>query len=155
MKHLWYTDRRKEALQRLIRLCDVVDLTSHCESYGDNALRASCWLELGEWQIEENVVPNASIPETLQIEVLSEFKRAKLMDGGYKAWHNWALLNFRIAQQVNDGAETNAHNHKVLPISSLQRKHVMIAIKAFVNAICLVTKRWSASVQQYILNFLT
>jgi len=35
------------------------------------------------------------------------------------------------------------------------RNHVIAAVKGFVTAICLGTKRWSASVQQDMLNFLT
>jgi len=149
------TDRREEALHRLNRLCDVVDLTTHCESIEDNSLRSACWLELGEWKIEENITPNAFISEPLQVEVLSEFKRATLMDGGYKAWHNWALLNFRIAQQLNESDDGNGNKRKGVPVSSSQRNHVVVAIKSFVSAISLGTKRWSASVQQDMLNFLT
>lgn len=155
MKHLWLTDRRSEALHRLDKLCDVVDLTSHCESIEEQSLRSACWLELGEWKIEETSSPNAYIPDVLQVEVLSEFKRATLMNGGYKAWHNWALLNFRIAEQLNEADEANGNRRKnSLPTSS-QRNHVITAMKSFVNAISLGTKRWSASVQQDMLNFLT
>jgi FKBP12-rapamycin complex-associated protein len=153
LKHLWLTDRRDEALQRLSRLCDVVDLTSHCES-GDNRLRSACWLELGEWKIETGAT-NSFIPEMVQVDVLCEFKRATLMDGGYKAWHNWALLNFRIAQQISEGDDFNGVRRRGAPVSVSQRNHVVIAIKSFVNAISLGTQRWSASVQQDMLNFLT
>ncbi|KAL3924907.1 MAG: hypothetical protein SGILL_000756 [Bacillariaceae sp.] len=151
LKHLWLTDRREEALHRMKRLCDVVDLTTHCESIGDNTLRASCWLELGEWQLEESISPSAFLPERMQVEVLSDFKRAKLMDGGYKAWHNWGLLNFRIAQHITE--KSNYNETKRIPHS--QSNHVVVAIKAFVRAISLGTKKWSASVQQDMLNFLT
>lgn len=141
-------------MQRLSRLCDVVDLTSHCESIGDNRLRSACWLELGEWKIE-TTARNSFIPEMVQVDVLCEFKRATLMDGGYKVWHNWALLNFRIAQQITQGGDGNEVTRRGTPVSVSQRNHVVTAIKSFVNAISLGTKRWSASVQQDMLNFLT
>mmetsp|Transcript_48383 Transcript_48383/g.54822 ORF Transcript_48383/g.54822 Transcript_48383/m.54822 type:complete len:3288 (-) Transcript_48383:257-10120(-) len=155
LKHLWLTDRRDEALHRLSRLCDVVDMTSHCESIGDQSLRSACWLELGAWKIQESTAPNSFLPELLQVEVLSEFKRATLMNGGYKAWHNWALLNFRIAEQLNESDDGNGNRRKNSPVSSSQKNHVVTAIKSFVNAISIGTKRWSASVQQDMLNFLT
>ena len=152
---MWLTDRRSEALHRLGKLCDVVDLTSHCESTEEQSLRSACWLELGEWKLEETSSPNSYIPEALQVEVLSEFKRAALMNGGYKAWHNWALLNFRIAEQLNETDDANGNRRKNSLSTSSQRNHVVTAMKSFVNAISLGTKRWSASVQQDMLNFLT
>jgi serine/threonine-protein kinase mTOR len=155
VKHLWLTDRKEEALHRLKRLCDAVDMTTHCEAIQDNALRASCWLELGEWQIEEHITPTSFLPVKMQIEVLSNFKRATIMDGGYKAWHNWALVNFRIAQQMSETEDSNGKRRKGSPIPQSQKNHVIVAIKAFVSAISLGTKKWSASVQQDMLNFLT
>jgi serine/threonine-protein kinase mTOR len=155
LKHLWLTDRRHDALQRLNRLCDVVDMVANCESQCDNSLRSACWLELGEWKLEGTSAPNTHIPETLQVEVLSEFKRATMMDGNYKSWHNWALLNFRIAQQMNGAEEGSAGRRRgVAVVPPSQRNHVVAAIKSFVTAISLGTKRWSASVQQDMLNFL-
>ena len=148
-------------MHRLSRLCDVVDLVSHCEPVKDGSkLRAACWLELGEWKIEEMTAPGMQVEESLQIEVLCEFKRATMMDGcGYKAWHAWALLNFRLALQINerDDAPSNSSGgrRRGAPTSSAQRNHAVTAIKAFVNAISLGTKRWSASVQQDLLNLLT
>jgi len=155
LKHLWFTDRRDDALQRLDRLCDVVDMVSHCEPTCDYSLRSACWLELGEWKLEGKSAPNSSIPVHLQVEVLAEFKRATIMDGNYKAWHNWALLNFRIAQQMNaidESSERRRRGTGAVPIS--QRNHVVAAITSFVTAISIGTKRWSASVQQDMLNFL-
>lgn len=100
--------------------------------------------------------PNKFIPETLQVEVLSAFKRAKLMEGSYKSMHSFALVNFRIAQQMNGAEEGTVWQRSVLPSTpASQRNHVIAAIKSFVTAISLGTKRWSASVQQDMLNFLT
>jgi FKBP12-rapamycin complex-associated protein len=155
LRHLWLTEQKDEALHRMKRLCDVVDLTTHCESINDHTLCASCWLEYGEWQIEENITPNAFIPKKLQAEVLSDFKRAKLLDGSYKAHHNWGLLNFRIAQHMGESSIDSKRKRKGASIFISQRNHVVVAIKAFVRAISLGTKSWSASVQQDMLNFLT
>lgn len=153
------TDRRDEAMTRLSRLCDVVDLVAHCERVEDKQLRASCWLELGEWKIDEMTSPGTHIPEHMQIDVLCAFKRAIMMDTqGYKSWHAWALLNFRLAQQMNE-REDNPNNpserRRGSPTSTSQTNHVITAIRGFVKAISLGTKRWSASVQQDMLNLLT
>ena len=99
------------------------------------------------------------------MEVLTAYKRATASTNcGYKAWHAWALINFRLAQQMHDNlgyrAQTSYNsNDPSLRSSSLTsktlRNHVIAAVKGFVTAICLGTKRWSASVQQDMLNFLT
>lgn len=158
LKHLWLTDRKDEALQRLSRLCDVVDLVAQCEGVDHDGLRGACWLELGEWKIEEMTSRGKNLPEPLQVEVLCEFKRATMMDSsGYKAWHSWALLNFRLALQIHERDEDQAYmgQTRSVPSSTAQRNHVTTAIKGFVKAISLGTKRWSASVQQDMLNLLT
>jgi len=160
LKHLWLTDRRGEAVDRLGRLCDVVDLVSNCESIpGNNYIRSSCWLELGEWKMEEKIIPGKHISGPLQVEILCDFKRASMIVGcGYKAWHAWALLNFRLALQMDereditlDGSLQSRDDQD----PDAQRKHVVSAIKGFFSAISLGTKRWSASVQQDMLNLLT
>eukprot|EP00980_Cylindrotheca_fusiformis_P012607 scaffold3084_cov144-Cylindrotheca_fusiformis.AAC.55 len=82
-----------------------------------------------------------------------------MMNGrGYKAWHAWALLNFRLALQMNDrdsGATNGVGRFRGMQRSNAQNSHVITAIKGFFNAIGLGTKRWSASVQQDMLNLLT
>lgn len=153
VKHLWATDKREEAMHRLSRLSGVVDLVSNCEEGQDNSLRVGCWLELGEWNLDNAMTPNSSIPDALQVDVLGAFKRAisSPSAAGYRAWHAWALLNFRIAQQLDD---ERAAWHEQSPSRSI-RNHVVVAVKGFVNAISVGTKRWSASVQQDMLNLLT
>lgn len=110
--------------------------------------------------MEEMISPSQHIPEPLQIEVLCEFKRATMMNGrGYKAWHAWALLNFRLALQLNerDDGHTSGGGGRSRGVqnSEAQKSHAITAIKGFFNAISLGTKRWSASVQQDMLNLLT
>jgi FKBP12-rapamycin complex-associated protein len=157
VKHLWSSDRRDEAMHRLKRLSAVVDLVSHCENVTDDSMQGACWLELGEWKLEQAAAPSSLITDQLQVEVLSAFKRATASStSGYKAWHSWALLNFRIAQQISEsddpkqGRATTSH-----AVSKTLRNHVVAAVNAFINAISLGTKRWSASVQQDMLNLLT
>lgn len=148
-------DQRDEAMNRLGHLCDVVDLISHCEQVEDSSLRVECWLKLGEWKLAEGTRRvetcrgNGSvIPESLQIDVLTAYKRATSTTScGYEAWHSWALLNFRIAQQLCERDDASSARSLT--------NHVIAAVKGFVNAISLGTKRSSASVQQDMLNLLT
>jgi len=164
IKHLWAMDHREEAMRRLACLSDVVDLVAHCEHSQDNTLRVSCWLRLGDWKVAGNP-PGTPLPEPLQAEVLTAYKRATASTGsGYRAWHSWALINFRLAQQIDESmtvrTDSNATSGAVrtrgAKISTKNlRNHVVAAVKGFVQAISLGTKRWSASVQQDMLNFLT
>lgn len=166
VKHLWAMDNHEEAMDRLARLSDVVDLTSHCERKPNNSLRVACWLKLGEWKIAGSTSPASSLPEALQMDVLTAYKRATAADGsGYRAWHAWALLNFRLAKQCYEssnhrddanGLSGPRTRQRQSAVSSRSlRNHVVAAVKGFVKAISLGTKRWSASVQQDMLNLLT
>jgi len=157
VKHLWFTQRRHDALRRCGRLCEVMDMVSHCENVKDSELLSSCWVELGEWKIAENVSPSSFIPEDLQVEVLTAFKQATMLPGcGYKAWHSWALLNFRIALQSIGSEHASQSNRQGRAASDrMLRNHVVAAVNGFVNAVSLGTVKWSASVQQDLLNLLT
>jgi len=165
VKHLWAVGETKQAMERLTSLANVVDMIAHCQESQGNNLRVACWLKLGEWKIEELHPPGAPLTESKQKEVLMAFKRATANNSSrYKAWHAWALINFRLAQQISESRQhfvniSNVNNmNKVRPTSiSLKalRNHVVAAVQGFVQAICLGTKRWSASVQQDLLNFLT
>lgn len=155
VRHLWHTDRRDEAINRLSYLADVVEMVSRCENVSDTSLRVRCWLELGEWKLWRAALPgSSSISEPLQADVLTAFKRATLHENcGYKAWHAWALLNFRIAVQITDGHDMNDGTNR--RIQTTVRNHVVAATRGFVNAISQGTKKWCASVQQDLLDLLT
>jgi len=142
-------------MTRLQNLCEVVDMISHCEGVVDNSLRVSCWLELGDWKLSEAATPNTLIGERLQLDVLTAYKRATLLDDcGYRAWHAWALLNFRIAVQIGEGDSSNTTRSRNA-VEKTQRNHVVTAVRGFVNAISLGKRKQSALVQQDLLNLLT
>ena len=161
VKHLWFTERKEEAVTRLTYLSDVVDMVGHCEGVTDTSLRVGCWLELGEWKIKQAESPGTFLSDSLpiQVEVLTTFKRASLLSScGYRAWHNWALLNLRIAlQQQRDRDDPSSSNERASGSqpSRATKNHVIAAVKGFVNAVNLGTRKWSASVQQDLLNLLT
>jgi FKBP12-rapamycin complex-associated protein len=139
-------------MDRLLRLSNVVDLVSRCEDVKDDSIQVACWLELGEWKLEQAASPNAVIIEQLQVEVLTAYKRAISSSScGYKACHSWALLYFRIAQQISERDDATQRRRSSHESSRTLRNHVVAAVSGFVYAVSLGTKRWSASVQQDML----
>ncbi len=156
IKHLWATDRRSEALERLGYLCRLVDLTTHYgqEKPEHDVLRMSCWLRYGDWKIAGNP-PGTILNEGLAIDVLISYKRAAdVISSSYRAWHSWALINFRLAEQIYASDKDPSESKQVKPVTMLQ-SHVIAAVQGFVKAISVGTKRWSASVQQDMLNLLS
>ena len=106
VKHLWSMEQREEAIHRLERLCDVVDIVTHCEKLADRSISVACWLEISDWKIEDQTSPNAPMPPPLQRSVLFSLKRARSSPScGYRAWHSWGLLNFRLAEQLKEQDE--------------------------------------------------
>jgi serine/threonine-protein kinase mTOR len=156
VKHLWSMDRRVEAIHRLERLCCIVDIVYHCQRQSDKSLGVACWLELSECKIDEQVSPNSHMTIPLQYSVLFALKRAILSPAcGYKAWHAWALVNFRLAEQLHEQEETSTNRPRHQSSLNSLANHVIAAAQGFSNAISLGTKRWIASVQQDMLNLLT
>jgi tetratricopeptide (TPR) repeat protein len=154
IKHLWATERRDEAMTRLSLLCNIVDLTTHCgETKTSNELRIKCWLRYGDWKLALNP-PGSDLPDSLATDVLVAYKRATdvAVSDNYRAFHSWALINFRLAEQLNDKDRGTTSPSKP---SSIIQHHVIAAVKGFVRAISVGTKRWSASVQQDLLNLLS
>lgn len=155
LKLYWFTNRKEEAVSRLERLSKVVDLATSCQENPDKTLQVKCWLQLGDWKLKRASVPGVNrIPERLQAEILTSYKRATMSEEmRYLSWHAWALLNFRIAQQIRNNEEsldiTNQSSSKHL------RNHVIAGAQGFANAISLGTKNVSASVQQDLLNLAT
>ena len=134
-------------MNRLSLLCNIVDLTTQCGHATDQteALRMNCWLRKGDWKIDL-LPPGATLTESLSAEVVVAYKRATdavtERKSSYRAWHSWALINFRLAEQSDER-------------STAVRSHIIAAVKGFVRAISVGTKRWSASVQQDMLNLLS
>ena len=69
-------DQCEEARHRLERLCDVVDLVSHCEKRKASALSVACWLELADYKMEDATLLSASLPQNFQVCVLVALVRA-------------------------------------------------------------------------------
>jgi len=163
LKHLWLMNNRDEALNRLGLLANVVDLIAHFEGQAMKELRTSCWLKVSEWRIDSAHNRDLSLTSSTQTEILIALKRATFQNyDGYKSWHAWSLFNFRLAQQHDEVRLNNKKTRPTTAISSLEKTnssiqtaHVIASVKGFVKAICFGTKRWSASVLQDLLNFLS
>ena len=156
VKHLWFTDRKEEAMSRLSCLCEMVDMISHFGNASDTSLRVACWLELGDWKIAHAATPGSFLSESLQAEALSTYKRATMLDDcGYRAWHAWALLNFRIALQKQERSDSLNGRPPLVNGDRSLRNHLVASVHGFVNAINIGSRKWSASVQQDLLNMLT
>jgi len=162
VKHMWATGRTKQAMRRLELLCDTIDLVSHCKNITNNQLRMKCWLKLGNWKLS-TITGGAKLEPELQFEVIKSYKRATLAGSDhYKSWHAWALLNFRLTKQWKKYGQRDAimpglssHTRHTHTPSRYLRNHIVASAQGFLKAISLGKKRWSASVQQDILNFLT
>ena len=145
------------AIDRLIHLSDVVDMISHWKSEYGRELRDSCWIQLGEWKYSKQSI---AVEQGCN-DILMAFKRATAENSNnYKAWHNWGLINFRLAQNEKNQTPFNtsgsiASVEKINYPSITMRNHVVAAVEGFVKAVCLGTKRWTGAVQQDLLNFLS
>lgn len=134
-----------------------------------------CWLKYGQCKLRSNP-PSEPLSDALAAEVILSYKRAtESNESDYRAWHSWALINFRLAEQIHGSDKEQSSNRN--PESVLLHNHVIAAVKgkawtgktflreitlctqfvslAFVLAISMGTKRWSASVQQDMLNLLS
>jgi FKBP12-rapamycin complex-associated protein len=151
-----------DAINSLSKLANIIELIAHFNKSYDPELRVKCWAKLGEWKFAQSP-PGKSLMGTEMHEILGAFKRCTVYDRhGYRSWHNWAMVNFRLAQQYDDTKENVLYAYKLshkskLPsnFSAVLQNHIKTAIHAFIKAIALGTKRWSALVQQDLLNFLS
>ena len=168
LNHLWATGNREEAMSRLENLSAVVEIVANCEKGQNDFLRAACWLKLGDWKLEQSSPAGIPLSGDLQMEVLLAYKKATVAKADdYRAWHAWALMNFRLAQHCHEvychrsdsGISLSTPGITRPKASTLQstnvKNHVIAAVQGFVKAVSYGTKRWSASVQQDTLNLLT
>lgn len=141
LKHLWATGHREDALFRLEKLSDVVELIAICEKSQNNHLRAACWSKLGDWTLEHSSPAGSiSLNRTQTMEVLLAYKKATASKADdYRAWHAWALMNFRLAQSYSEGSVARP---KASSSQNSTKNHVLAAVHGFVKAVSYGTKRW-------------
>ncbi len=137
------------------------DLAAKCHHYGDEseAFQLSCWLKCGDWRLALRPL-GAQLSDSVATDVLVSYKRAieagqRSSSSSYRAFHSWALLNFRLAEQLSGNEKIRAGTSMANKSPTVIKSHVIVAVKGFVQAISVGTKRWSASVQQDMLDFLS
>jgi len=149
VKHLWATEHREEAASRLEAFCCVVNMmrqktrstVSTSLRAGYESLSVASWLELGDWKRQGQ--SSKKVDEVARTFGLATYQHATSHENcGYQAWHKWGAMNYQLIGRENQS-------------SALSVSHIEAAVIGFVCAINVGTRKWSASVQQDLLNLLT
>ncbi|RHY28067.1 hypothetical protein DYB32_006287 [Aphanomyces invadans] len=98
LKHLWADNKEEVALRQLHSLIHVLEQDQSNEYV---PLRVQAYTQLGKWQV--TMMEPRTHNEQLYDQVLDCLKTATQLDPtNYKAWHEWALMNFRAAEASKD-----------------------------------------------------
>lgn len=141
-KHCWRAGREADALLRAEGLSQAL---AGLDDDDSRKLRARCLLRVGDWKLASQECTMRQ-----QKEAADAFRAAASLDGSsYKAWHAWALANYRAVQRAT---------RRRTDIAALARPEVraqlVAAARGFVKALSLGTRRRAASAQQDLLNLL-
>ncbi|OQR80931.1 Phosphatidylinositol kinase (PIK-L2), partial [Thraustotheca clavata] len=99
LKHLWAENKEELALRQLHFLIEALE--AYDESDELVALRVQAYTQLGKWQVALTEPKKHS--DTLFDQVLSCLNTATRLDPtNGKAWHEWALMNFRATESSRD-----------------------------------------------------
>jgi FKBP12-rapamycin complex-associated protein len=159
-KHLWAVGaRHDEALQGMSELANRLSLYPCTDSV--RKLLVKSLLKCGDWRLAR-ISAGRVLDRTTQQAVLESYQSAKELDNdSYKGWHAWAMVNFRIMEQLmqQTGRRTSFSATQPRPIgggggSNQLVQSAVAAAKGFLRAVALGRKRWSGSVQQDLLNLL-
>ncbi|RHY15363.1 hypothetical protein DYB36_008895 [Aphanomyces astaci] len=106
LKHLWADNKEEIALKQLQSFIHVLE-QDHTNDYV--SLRVQAYTQLGKWQMTM-MEPKLHHEMQRYDQVLECLKTATVLDPtNYKAWHEWALMNFRAAEASKDDSYvTNA-----------------------------------------------
>lgn len=144
----WYVGRRTEAVQELERLLETIPPN-------DTQLKVRCLLKLGQWKLAI-AGPGENVDMRTRDEVLQLYHRATVLDpNSYRAWHEFALANYRGSQEMRTSLQSRAQRVPAQPTTQHLKPLLVSATQGLLRAIALGTKSWSASVQQDMLCLLT
>jgi serine/threonine-protein kinase mTOR len=164
VKFVWAHGEKHEALQRLSEL--IRNLPAE-----DVKLRVRCLLKLGEWELAR-LLPGAVLEPSVYRKVADAYQAATHLDAcSYSGWHSWALVNFRMVEQLTNAQLPQAQRRMqrgaagLSASSSYRRTQVLdtrpllsystAAAQGLLRAISLGRRRYCASVQQDLLCLLT
>eukprot|EP00981_Chlorochromonas_danica_P010478 scaffold3243_cov173-Ochromonas_danica.AAC.11 len=172
LKQQWSIGEKQSALQGLESLVRNSRSTSSIE--GDHSY-LSCLLKLGEWKVAI-LDPGQTVDSSTRLEVLSLYSKATLVDpNSYQAWHQWGLSNYRAIEEArafgkkSTATATGNNNNNSLtdgnsgnkspkiPIFAKDQINMLAAnaVKGFMRALMLGTRRFSSSVTQDMLCILS
>ncbi|CAK5017836.1 unnamed protein product, partial [Aphanomyces euteiches] len=101
LKHLWAENKEEVALKQLHSLIHVLEQDQSNEYV---SLRVQAYTQLGKWQVTL-MEPRGAQTDHLYDQVLDCLRTATQLDPtNYKAWHEWALMNFRAAEALKGEA---------------------------------------------------
>jgi hypothetical protein len=180
LKQQWVKSNRLEALQELDNMVKTIPAVEHHSSNNADSSYLSCLLKLGEWKIGI-LDPGKPVDINTRMEVLALYSRATAVDPtSYRAAHQWALSNYRAVEELkgsfigrsgvgalnNSSVKGNNTIHRPLSNNSASPQHpqmskeqinsfVINAIKGFMRALSLGTRKFSSSVMQDMLCILS
>ncbi|KAH6595655.1 hypothetical protein BASA61_003754 [Batrachochytrium salamandrivorans] len=143
LKHLWATGQREAAYVQMKEFTNGLvsklggsprnDLALHLDASntkdGVSSLSsqlARCFLKLGDWQI----ALNDEITDDIIPEILRSYLAATQCDRDwYKAWHAWALANFKVLVH-------HEKQHQSIP-SNILISHVVPSVQGFFRSIAI------------------
>jgi len=134
-------------------------LDQHQLPHDDISLLVRCYLKYGRWTYSNG---DYKLREDVIGQSLEAFKCATDIDvDNYKAWHAWALMNFRAVEYYNKsliGAANNVANpgfsEKEI-MTAKMNKYIVPAVRGFFQSISLGQSGDSRNVLQDILRLLT
>ena len=93
LKQLWDDGSRQHALDRM------QSFVHEPRSTQDPKLAAKSWLKLGQWQRALLTETHALDAQSINVILRSLGHATELNPESYKAWHEWAMLNFEAVSQ--------------------------------------------------------
>jgi len=172
LQHLYAAGYQKEAYNRACDLINSETLDPERKRMHDSLtpqevekLKAACYLKLGTWQIsmlddwfdgreamgasksEQHRIDRAAQYAAVIPQVLNYFHAATVCDmNSYKAWHEWAMMNFRVVKHGNSNTagsssssanSPHGHHSGHYPTPSVNTQHIVAAIDGFFRSIWL------------------
>ncbi|TMW66398.1 hypothetical protein Poli38472_004163 [Pythium oligandrum] len=135
LQHLWYENREDIALKQINHFIEALERHQGDESNEELIkLRVQVYIQLGEWQM--------SLPEPRKQgdgsfdQVIGYLETATKLDPtNHRAWHEWALMNFRAMEStVKDQADSNQ-----------VKRYASSAIQGFFRSIAFGYKRFDVT----------
>eukprot|EP01125_Pyxidicula_operculata_P012255 TRINITY_DN4020_c0_g1_i2.p1 TRINITY_DN4020_c0_g1~~TRINITY_DN4020_c0_g1_i2.p1 ORF type:complete len:2409 (-),score=332.13 TRINITY_DN4020_c0_g1_i2:1267-8115(-) len=124
---LWHTNSHKLAFDKMEEWASSFTTADETVS---RKQQARCYIKLAEWQLK---LHDRNLNETVIPQMVRYCKNALENDGEwYRAWHTWAILNYRVLSYYTKQNENqpSSSNPKI-------KNYLMSALTGFIRAIAL------------------